>query len=220
MDLEEDGIVMPSVYTITFGKELLRSIGAPYNLQTDLFLRAWSQAEGCMAKNNHFATTMPATGATNFNSVGVKNYYTWESGVASTAATLKLTKYTTFLATIRAGASANTMAVALANSPWGTGDLTMEVLKYRVWEPPFGSCYPYPPAPYAHGEGKIKPGSQGRDVDELLRCIARKRGVAGYKWYMGEVVDWVKRYQLARPWLWKPDGIVGPLTYKSICGHA
>jgi hypothetical protein len=211
--------VMASVYTITFGKELCRAIQAPYNAQTDRFLRAWAQSEGCLARNNPFATTMPAPGATNFNSIGVKNYQTWEQGVEATHKTLVLNHYVNLIYTIRQGKSATDMATALKNSPWGTGALTIKVLAGNVYDPLYGNCYPVPPAPYAHGTAKIKPGDQGRDVDELLRCIARKRKVAGYKWYSGEVVDWVKRYQLARPWLWKPDGIVGPKTYESICGH-
>jgi hypothetical protein len=211
---------MASVYTITFGKELCRAINATYTPQVDLFLRAWAQSEGCLARNNPFATTMPAAGATNFNSIGVKNYQTWQQGVKATKDTLLLNHYVNLVYVIRQGKSATDMANALKNSPWGTGALTLKVLIGNVYAPAYGSCYPTPPAPYSHGEAKIKPGDQGRDVDELLRCIARKRAVAGYKWYSGDVVDWVKRYQLARPWLWKPDGIVGPKTYASICGHA
>jgi len=210
---------MRSTYSITFGKELLRELNAPYTWQTDKFMRAWAQSEGSLAKNNPFATTMPAQGATNFNSVGVKNYPTWESGVEATAKTIRLSHYTKFLDALRRGASATEIATALALSPWGTGKLVLRVLAGTIYWPPFGQCYPVPPAAYAHGIGKIRPGSQGRDVDELLRCIARRRGHAGYRWYSGEVADWVKRYQLARPWLWKPDGIVGPKTYESICGH-
>lgn len=210
---------MPSVYTITFGKEMLRGIKAPYNPETDKFLRAWAQAEGSMAKHNPFATTQPAVGATNFNSVGVKNYVSWQQGVEKTVETLLNGKYPQLVTALRSGLSAKGMANALAATPWGTGQLALEVLQYTVPEFPFGSCYPVPPAAYAHFDTKIRPGDTGRDVDELLRCIARRRGVAGYKYYAGEPVTYVKWYQLARPWLWKPDGIVGPKTYESICGH-
>jgi hypothetical protein len=211
-----------STYSITFGKELCRAIGAPFTSQNDLFLRAWAQSENSRATFNPYATTKPWPGATRFNSVGVRNYATWQDGVAATAATLLNGLYDPIVANLRNGSSALSTARALAASRWGTGDLTIEVLTYggpRAF--PYGNCYPIPPARYdtKRGTTKIRPGSAGRDVDELLRCIARKRGVDGYKWYSGDVVEWVKRWQAARPSLGTPDGVVGPLTYASICGH-
>jgi hypothetical protein len=214
-----------SVYTITWGKNFLRGIGAPYNAQTDMFLRAWAQAEGSAARNNPFATTQEMPGSTNFNSVGVQNYLTWQSGVEATVKTINNPDYgyEKFLAAIRAGVSARTMAFELSKSRWGTGALTTEILlnggprDFKI-----GNCYPVPPAPYAHGKAKIVRGSTGADVDELLRAISAKQGLGewGYKYYSPGPIDFVKKYQLVRPWLWPADGIVGPSTYKSITGHA
>lgn len=209
-----------SVYTTTWGKNFLRAIGAPFNVQTDLFLRAWAQSENSAAKFNPYATTQPMPGSTKFNSIGVRNYLTWQQGVEATAITIKNGRYPNLLAALKEGKDANKMAAALKASPWGTGALTIEVLKYTPMEFPFGECYPVPPAPYTHTATKIRSGSVGADVDELLRWIAKRSGVAGYKWYSGAPVDWVKAWQKARPSLGTPDGIVGPLTYKSITGHS
>lgn len=211
-----------SVYTITFGKNFARAAKFPFNGQTDLFLRAWAQAEGCYATHNPFATTQPATGATNFNSVGVKNYVSWGQGVAKTAETLLNGKYEPLVEELRRGQSSTEMALALADTPWGTGELTHKVLIYGgPKDYPFGSCYPEPPVRWSR---TIKPSMTGPDVDELLRHINRRLGYGpdstkGHKWYSAAPVGWVKEWQRLRPWLWPADGIVGPKTFRSICGH-
>lgn len=223
-------MAVQSTYTNTWGKEFARAIGAPFTAQVDLFFRAWAQAEGCLAAYNPFATTQSMEGATNFNSVGVKNYRTWQDGVRATTMTItnpRYPAYAPFLAEIRKGSSALVMAQKLIATPWGTGAGTLAVLTSTKGpvEWPYGNCYPVPGAPYAHGTGKIRPGitsaaASGQDVDELLRVIAIRTGVEGYKWYTGAPVDYVKGYQRRRAWLWPADGIVGPMTFKSIVGHA
>lgn len=56
---------------------------------------AWARAEGGTATNNPWNTTQPWPGATNYNSVGVKNYRTGSDGVAATVVTLKNGHYPT-----------------------------------------------------------------------------------------------------------------------------
>lgn len=222
---------MASSYTNSWGKAFLAAIGAPFNAQTDLFLRAWSQSEGCTAAFNPLATTLEVEGFTDskyfFNTFTAGNgsvmhvwkYPTWQVGVDATARTIQNGRYPGLLGAIRQGKSAMEMAYALKASPWGTGALTIKVLEGTPPEFPFGDCYPTPPAAFSHFDGGIRRGSSGADVDELLRCIARMRGKAGYKFYSLSVVAWVAMYQLKRPSLWKPDGIAGQLTYRSITGH-
>lgn len=212
-----------STYTNTFGKALCRAIGARFTGQNDLYLRAWAQSEGSEAQFNPFATTQPWPGDTRFNSVGVRNYATWQDGVAATAKTLLNGRYDNIVAALRRGTNAVTTAEALRLSPWGTGALTKQVLTTGTGprEFPYGDCYPIPPTPYDRNRGttKIQPSSAGPDVDELLRCIARRRGVDGYKWYTSPVVSYVKWLQEQNPQLGPPDGVVGPLTYRFITGH-
>jgi hypothetical protein len=225
-----------TTYTTSWGKQFARAINAPFNAQTDLYFRAWAQAEGCLAAYNPFATTLKLPGATPFNvftagngsTMSVYNYATWQSGVKATADTITNGRYDGLVAQIRKGVSANEMAKALKASPWGTGALTLEVLAYTPRDWPMGEAYGTPPVAWSR---TITPGMVGPDVDELLRCINRRRGypttgTIGHKWYTnttqagaGNPVEWVKRWQLARPYLWKPDGIVGPKSYASICGH-
>lgn len=219
-----------SVYTTTFGKELMRAIGAPFTRENDRYLRAWAQSEGSMATFNPFATTQPAPTGTkypvgmkvNFNSVGVKNYPTWEIGVAMTAKTLLNGKYEGIVRALRSGRSAMDAAKALAASPWGTGDLTIRVLASTAGprEFPFGNCYPVPPAAYNTSRvGGIKIGSVGRDVDELLRHLAKRAGVPGFKWYDKAAAAEVDKYVRLRPSLWPADGTCGPKTFAGITGH-
>jgi hypothetical protein len=227
-----------TVYTTSWAKRLCYALDAPFNKQNDLYLRAWAQAEGCMATFNPFATTLPLPNATKFNlftagngaEMSVYNYATWQDGVAATSKTLQNGKYPELLRQIRLGQSAKDTAIALKNSPWGTGALTLEVLTYDPRPRPMGNSYPSVPVKWYR---TIKPGMVGEDVDELLRSINRRRGydpinsTLGHKWYTdvsstsegGNPVQWVRNYQKARPWLWTPDGIVGPKSYASICGH-
>jgi hypothetical protein len=72
-----------------FAGALLDALGAPNNDSTLGFLVAWMAREGTSAANNPLATTEPAPGATDFNSVGVKNYPDEATGVQATVATLE-----------------------------------------------------------------------------------------------------------------------------------
>jgi len=57
------------------------------------FLKTWQSFEGGNAKNNPLNTTYKLTGATNYNSAGVKNYETDNDGIKATAKTLLLNYY-------------------------------------------------------------------------------------------------------------------------------
>lgn len=85
-----------------FARALLARLGAPPT-STDLaFLSGWFAREGTSAAFNPLATTLPAAGAGNFNSVGVKNYPDFATGVDATARTL-LGGYPHIVADLRAG---------------------------------------------------------------------------------------------------------------------
>lgn len=94
----------------------------PTNLRA---IVAWEMAEGGNWNNsahyNPLNTTMPETGATAMNSVGVKAYTSWSQGFSATIATLYNGNYTNVIVALKAGNNAQAVAAAVAASPWGTG---------------------------------------------------------------------------------------------------
>jgi hypothetical protein len=74
---------------------VMQKLGVSPTAEKRRFFRAWQQAEGTNAKYNPLATTknINASGQTDFNSVGVKNYPTEDDGIAATVATLNLDRY-------------------------------------------------------------------------------------------------------------------------------
>src|SRR5207237_8354923 len=88
------------------------------------FLDTWQRYEGGTALNNPLNTTQGYPGATNYNSVGVKNYRTPYDGIQATATTLRNGRYDAILSALRSGdpyAYADKIAVAQAIRTWGTG---------------------------------------------------------------------------------------------------
>jgi hypothetical protein len=69
--------------------DLLNTLGAPACSQNLVAVVAWQSAESTDAGWNPLATTMPADGATAFNSAGVKQYATRQAGLAATVDTLR-----------------------------------------------------------------------------------------------------------------------------------
>ncbi len=68
---------------------LLRAVAAPVCGNNLVSLVTWQTAENTTAAWNPLATTQPAPGATDYNSVGVKNYPSSTTGIAATVATLR-----------------------------------------------------------------------------------------------------------------------------------
>jgi hypothetical protein len=92
---------------------------------------AWRQAEGGKAKNNPFNTTYELPGATNYNSIGVKNYKSTEDGVEATCKTLIQGKnkygYDKIIDGLRNDVGLSKLSDAVINSKWGTKDLLRKV---------------------------------------------------------------------------------------------
>ena len=87
-------------------------------------LGAWAQAEGGTARFNPLNTTQPWPNATNYNSVGVKNYRTGSDGVHATAVTLLNGHYDGIVADLRAAKKTARRIVednAHEFDVWGTG---------------------------------------------------------------------------------------------------
>jgi peptidoglycan hydrolase CwlO-like protein len=71
----------------------LNKIGAPTCFDNLVVMVAWQVQEGTTAQWNPLATTLPMDGATNFNSVGVKNYVSMAQGLEASWRTLDVQSY-------------------------------------------------------------------------------------------------------------------------------
>lgn len=103
---------------------LLRAIHAKGTNENRRLLAAWARAEGGTATYNPLNTTEPWPGATDYNSVHVRNYPTGAAGIAATAATLVNGHYAGIVRDLRAGkCTARQMVERNAHEydTWGTG---------------------------------------------------------------------------------------------------
>lgn len=120
-----------------FYKAVLAGIGATVTPEKMKFLKAWRQAEGGKANYNPFNTTKSAPGATDYNSVGVKEYPDRQTGLEATINTLKLSYYKDLVSRLLNDSSS---AEQIASSPdlktWGTGSGVERVLAGRTINPP------------------------------------------------------------------------------------
>lgn len=114
---------------IRFATDLLARLGITATPENMRALVAWQQAEGTAATHNPLATTQRSEGATTFNYAGVKNYTSYEQGLAATVTTINNGRYEGILAALRTGTSATAVADAIARSPWGTGGLVSTILR-------------------------------------------------------------------------------------------
>jgi hypothetical protein len=116
-----------------FYKSILKCLGAEPTKSNMLFMYAWRQAEGGKAKNNPFNTTLKIPGATNYNSVGVKNYSTPEEGIDATCKTLKNGRdkygYDKIIDGLKNDVGLSKLSDAVVNSKWGTKDLLTRITK-------------------------------------------------------------------------------------------
>lgn len=113
----------------TYFENVLIGIGAPITTANMNALAAWQAAEGGSSKNNPLNTTQPAPGATNYNSVGVKNYPDAATGIRATVQTLLNGNYNGIVAALRKGKNPYDVANQSAElHTWGTGAGVKRVL--------------------------------------------------------------------------------------------
>ncbi len=122
----------PTVQSKPWMVAVLKGIGAPLTAENLRFLDAWQKAEGgntSEGKFNWLNTTRPAPGAVGFNSVGVKNYPDWQTGIHATVGALTNGYYDNIVAALKSGhATAHQLAAMVATSKWGTGAGVQRVL--------------------------------------------------------------------------------------------
>jgi hypothetical protein len=109
--------------------DFLTRLGMPVTNENVRLMVAWQQAEGTRARFNPLATTQGMPGATSFNSVGVKNYLSYDDGITANIKAITNGRYENVLASLRRGDSAEATAQAIAASPWGTGGLVLRILQ-------------------------------------------------------------------------------------------
>lgn len=115
-------------WIVKMAADILRQLHYPVTTGNIEALLAWHQAEGGSASFNIFNTTQPAAGASNYNSVGVKNYVSYQQGLSATVATLRNGYYPEILAALKAN-NPYGVAQGLENEPWGTsGSLVASIL--------------------------------------------------------------------------------------------
>jgi hypothetical protein len=112
-----------------WANDFLTRLGMPRTSENVRLMVAWQQAEGTKAQYNPLATTQSMPGATRFNSVGVKNFVSYDDGLTANLKAITNGRYENVLAALRRGDSAVATAQAIANSPWGTGGLVLRILQ-------------------------------------------------------------------------------------------
>jgi hypothetical protein len=124
------GELSPSgVDPVRWAKDFLTKLGMPITSENMRLMVAWQKAEGTKARFNPLATTQGGfAGSTQFNSVGVKNFATYQDGIDANVKVITNGLYENVLAALRRGTSAEEVAQAIAASPWGTGHLVSKVL--------------------------------------------------------------------------------------------
>lgn len=117
------------VDSVQWARDFLTKLNLPVTAENVRAISAWEQAEGTKASFNPLATTQGGfAGETRFNSVGVKNYATYQDGIDANVHALMNGRYTNVLDALRSGNSAQAVAQAIANSPWGTHGGVLRVL--------------------------------------------------------------------------------------------
>jgi hypothetical protein len=111
-----------------WAQDFLTRLGMPVTSENVRAMVAWQQAEGTRAQNNPLATTQNMPGATKFNSVGVKNFVTYDDGLTANIKAITNGRYPNILSALKAGNNAQAVGQAIANSPWGTGGLVLRIL--------------------------------------------------------------------------------------------
>lgn len=117
-----------------WARALLRLLDCPERPRNLTALVAWQAAEGgpshSQAKWNPLNSTQTMPGATDFNTVGVKNYVSEDQGLEATVKTLhgKGHGYEPILERLAKNSRPRTTLSAVEASDWGTGGLARSIV--------------------------------------------------------------------------------------------
>lgn len=110
----------------SWAKDFLTRLGKPTTDSNIKAMTTWMAWEGGHWKNtanyNPLNTTMPASGASSMNKVGVKSYVDYEQGMQATLNTIKVNKYgyPAILKALEGGNNTQGVIDAINSSKWGT----------------------------------------------------------------------------------------------------
>lgn len=198
-------------------------------------LAAQAAAEGSQALFNPLDTTEGAPGATDYNSVGVKNYTDLESGYGATLATFQNGFYPNLVAQLSDPAGGS--AVQYCSSPdlntWGTGNCMAEAESIKGGDPngyltatvagTGGEPGPPPPPP-TNGDvhvdvPELQNGSNGMAVVAAQLLLNRHQANLETDGAFGPATEQaVRNFQTV--FELGVDGVIGPLTWATLVNFA
>lgn len=111
--------------------DFLERLGVPITSENMRAVTAWMQAEsggGGGAFNPLNTTQGGFAGESDYNSVGVKNYTSYEQGLDANVKVINNGMYQPILDALARGSSAIDVARAIGQTPWGTGQLVEKIL--------------------------------------------------------------------------------------------
>ena len=107
-----------------FAEAVLRGIGAPVSQSNMSSMLAWMTGENTRAAFNPLATMRQSKtlgeDAGQFNEAGVRDYKSFDQGVAATIETLNLNYYTDIVSALQRGTTPVELRDLVVASPWGT----------------------------------------------------------------------------------------------------
>lgn len=107
---------------LSFAKDLLKNLHIKKTQEDLRAIIGWENAEGGHFSNNArfnpLNTTLRKPGSKSINSVGVQSFKSYPQGMSATIDTIR--NYRGIIAALKDGTSANAVADAIGNSPWGT----------------------------------------------------------------------------------------------------
>ena len=107
---------------VQWAKDFLTRLGAPVTASNVQAITAWEQAEGTKAAFNPLATTQGGfAGETQFNSVGVKNFASYQDGIDANVKVITNGLYRNILAALQQGNDAMAVAQAIDELAVGHG---------------------------------------------------------------------------------------------------
>lgn len=194
------GLIASDPTELEFDIALLQRIGAPVTTANLIALHAWRVAEGSNAKFNYLDTTQAAAGATDYNSVHVRNYPDLKTGVEATAQTLENGYYADILAAFHRGKDPFDVARAQHGlSIWGSYGVDNVLAQWRSRIDALGAKV------LGHNAGNVKvpildslPGHQVADAAGHAAAsgagavVSGAESVASFLAKLGDAGTWVR----------------------------
>lgn len=140
-------------------RDILGGLNAPDTANNRSNLSAWTNCEGGTARYNPFNTTLSWPGSTCYNSVCVRNYKDYQTGLLATLSTIKQSNMEPISHALRSNYNRDSFAAAIDAAPWGTSGAC---IRSAPGGPIGGGA---PPTGPVHGPAIPPPPKERRDDD-------------------------------------------------------